>query len=147
MIGSVRHLKEFQQFHGSFLSLMLSLSGNICRNAYIFESGEFRKKLVELKNKSDVPVSETRQLSSPQFACFRSVIKNRTGVRPVERPENLKQCSLSGPRLHRYRNNFPVADFKIYSFENLKVHMILLFRLPLSSGIFYFPVSFRLSAP
>ena len=58
MIESFSKVQKSKKLGSFVFSLGFTFSGYIGRDTNIFKSGEFRKKLMELKNKSYIAVAE-----------------------------------------------------------------------------------------
>ena len=59
MIKPVGKIKKPEKLFSPFLSILFAFTSNICRYTYILKGSEFRKKLMELKDKSYVAVAES----------------------------------------------------------------------------------------
>ena len=89
MGGATGKPHEVKQFLRTAAQLSPAAAGNHTWYHDIFQRGELRQKLVELKDKADVLVAETRQSLTPQAEHVRPADGERAAVGLPERPHYL----------------------------------------------------------
>lgn len=75
--------------------LSLSPTPDQQRHHHIFESRELRQKVVDLPDKTQLPVAKISLLPVRESGNLRSIVVYRTVGRPVETAEQMQQCGLA----------------------------------------------------
>src|SRR5207237_1537633 len=84
----------------------------------ILERREFRQKMMELKDKTDVTISESSQFSSVPLENILVFKEHITSRRPVQTAEQMKQSALSSTRRANDGDNAAGLDLDVNVLEN-----------------------------
>lgn len=93
---------------------------DVSGDADIFQGGKFGEKIVELKNKSDVLIPESRQLIAFHGKKILVLEPDRSAVRLVEGTQNMQERALTGARGPDNRNDFTLLNADVDTFQYLQ---------------------------
>jgi hypothetical protein len=118
MVQPVSQTNTVQNLTRVSLTVGSLVAADELRHHRILERCKFRQKMMELKDKPDVPVSKMRAFCGVPIEDILVFKEHITPRRRVQTAEQMKQGALSSTRRANYGDESAAPDFKSNVFEN-----------------------------
>lgn len=119
--GAGLESQEVKQGAGFALGFFAAVAFEPGRDAYIFEGGEFRQKMVELENEADVPVAESGEAVGRVEGDVFAVVPDFAAIGSVERAEEMQKGAFPRAAGTDDGDDFFFFDRQVDAFQDLKV--------------------------
>lgn len=118
VIGAVSKAQGLQEMYGPVCHFLLFSAGDPAGNTHIFQSREFRKKVVELENEPDMFVAEGRNLPVVQEIDGLPVDRHLAFVWLIQGAQDMQECTFPGSGRAYNAGNFALGDIDVHSFQH-----------------------------